>query len=199
MIKFVFDLDGTVTSEETLPIIASHFGIEKDIQKLTHETVSGNIPFVEGFIKRVHLMANYPVDEINELLEKTPLYKRIWEFINNNREQCIIATGNLDCWVDGLCRKVGCESRTSKAIVEDNSVKKIDEILRKEKVIKELQEQGATVVMIGEGNNDFEAMRQADISIACGLTHQPAVSVLGITDYVVYSEEALCRQLNQLL
>ena len=55
------------------------------------------------------------------------------------------------------------------------------------------------MVVIGEGNNDLEAMRTADISIASGLTHQPANSVLGIADYVIYEEEALCRQLNQLL
>lgn len=29
--------------------------------------------------------------------------------------------------------------------------------------------------------------------------HKPAKSILSITDYPVFSEEALCRQLNQLL
>jgi choline kinase len=41
-------------------------------------------------------------------------------------------------------------------------------------------------------------MRDADISIACGLIHAPAKSVLSITDYSVYSEDALCRLLNQI-
>lgn len=33
--KFLFDLDGTVTSKETLPIIAEHFGVQDQIAELT--------------------------------------------------------------------------------------------------------------------------------------------------------------------
>lgn len=50
--KFLFDLDGTVTSKETLPIIAEHFGVQDQIAELTHHTVQGNVPFVESFIRR---------------------------------------------------------------------------------------------------------------------------------------------------
>ena len=59
--------------------------------------------------------------------------------------------------------------------------------------------EGEKVVFIGDGNNDVEAMRLADVSIASGLTHMPAKSVLSVADYVVFNEEGLCRQLNQLL
>ena len=52
--------------------------------------------------------------------------------------------------------------------------------------------------MIGDGNNDMEAMRIADVSIACGLVHYPARSILTIVDYVVFSEQSLLRLLNQL-
>ena len=45
--KFLFDLDGTVTSAETLPIIAEHFECKEEIAELTKRTVHGNIPFVE--------------------------------------------------------------------------------------------------------------------------------------------------------
>ena len=41
-------------------------------------------------------------------------------------------------------------------------------------------------------------MRHANISIATGLTHNPAQSLLAICDYVVFNEHALCRQLKQL-
>lgn len=199
MLRIIFDLDGTITSAETLPVIAKHFGIENDINKLTEQTVAGNVPFVESFIKRVHMMSNLPVDEIDNLLENITLYSRIEQFIDNNIEKCMIATGNLDCWVNKLCKKIGCKSYTSKAKVEENHVIRLTNILKKEAVVKEYQNRGDTVVFIGEGNNDLEAMRQADISLACGLTHKPANAVLGIVDYVVYEEETLCRQLNQLL
>lgn len=59
--------------------------------------------------------------------------------------------------------------------------------------------EGFEVVYVGDGNNDLEAMRLADVAIANGITHDPANSILGVADYAVYTEEALCRQLNQLL
>ena len=57
--KFLFDLDGTVTSKETLPIIAEHFGVQDQIAELTHHTVQGNVPFVESFIRRVNILGRF--------------------------------------------------------------------------------------------------------------------------------------------
>lgn len=199
MTKFIFDLDGTVTSQETLPLISNHFGISKEIEKLTEETIQGNVPFVESFIKRVHILGKLPVDEVSILLEKTSLYPKVVSFINKNKDNCLIATGNLDCWVEKLTKKIGCISYTSNAIVENNHVAKITQILKKESVVEYYKNLGEKIVFIGDGNNDMEAMRNADISIACGLTHNPAKSILTLTNYLVFNEETLCRQLNQLL
>ena len=98
-----------------------------------------------------------------------------------------------------LGERIGCKAYYSEAIVEDNRVKKIKSILRKEQVVDQYKAVGETVVFIGDGNNDLEAMRHADISIATGLTHKPARSLYSIADYIIFNETALCRQLNQLL
>lgn len=63
-IKFIFDLDGTVTSEEMLPLIAKHFHVEEEIVDLSRETTQGNMPFVESFIRRVFILGRLPVDEV---------------------------------------------------------------------------------------------------------------------------------------
>ncbi len=198
-IKFVFDLDGTITSEETLPLIAGHFKVEEEIEKLTQETVQGNIPFVESFIRRVFILGKLPVDQVADLLETTKLYGQLVSFIQQHVENCAIATGNLECWSAKLLNKIGCESFCSDAVVEDNHVVKLTKILRKEQVVEQYQQQGYTVVFIGDGNNDLEAMRVADIAIAVGMTHYPSKSILPITNYLIFNEEALCRQLSQLL
>jgi len=198
-IKFIFDLDGTVTAEETLPVIAHHFNIEAEIDEITRETVQGNIPFVESFIRRVGILGQLPVSEIAELLANVRLYPHLFEFIRQHAENCVIATGNLECWVEKLIRKIGCTAFCSDAIVENNKVVKLTKILRKEVVVNDLQKQGFSVVYIGDGNNDMEAMRSANIAIAAGLTHSPSKSLIPITDYLIFNEKALCRQLNQLL
>lgn len=199
MTKFIFDLDGTVTKQETLPIISKYFGIEAEIDKLTEETVKGNIPFIESFIRRVYILGQLPINEVSDLLETVDIYQKVGSFILQHKENCIIATGNLECWVDKLAKKVGCCCYCSDGIIEDNKVVKLTRILRKENLVERFKSEGEKVVFIGDGNNDVEAMRLADIPIASGLTHMPAKGVLSIADYLVFSEEALCRQLNQLL
>ena len=197
MIKFIFDLDGTITSQETLPLIARHFGIEEEIEELTRETINGNIPFAESFSKRVRILGALPVAEVSGLLSTVPIYPAVMEFIQSNSDNCIIATGNLLCWVDKLVQRIGCDCYSSDAIIENGKVAKLTKIVQKEHVVEKYQKMGAKVVFVGDGDNDAEAMRIADVSIASGLTHYPAGSVLAVSDHLVFTEEALCRQLNQ--
>ena len=140
MTKFIFDLDGTVTKQETLPLISKHFKIEEEIDKLTKETIQGNIPFVESFIKRVFILGKLPIDEISTLLEKVELYPKLIEFISQNKENCIIATGNLECWIDKLVKKIGCKCYCSEGIIENNRVVKLTKILRKESILDEKED-----------------------------------------------------------
>ncbi len=198
-IKFIFDLDGTITSEETLPLMAKHFNVQEEIEQLTRETIQGDIPFVESFIRRVFILGKLPVDEVATLLENVNMYPELVDFIREHKEQCVVATGNLLCWSEKLLARLGCEAYCSDAIVENNKVVKLTKILRKEMVVEKYQEEGYKVVYIGDGNNDMEAMRVADVAIAVGMTHSPSKSILPITNYLIFNEKALCRQLNQLL
>lgn len=196
--KFLFDLDGTVTSKETLPVIANHFDCHEEIAELTKRTVAGNVPFIESFIRRVNILGKYSVKETSDLLAQVPLYPELKLFIDSHRSDCIIVTGNLTCWCEGLFHKIGCQCYGSEALQDGDRVVKLKSILRKEDIVDRYKALGETVVFIGDGNNDLEAMRHANISIATGLTHNPAQSLLSICDYVVFNEHALCRQLKQL-
>jgi HAD superfamily phosphoserine phosphatase-like hydrolase len=196
--KFLFDLDGTVTMQETLPIISEHFGCTEQIAELTARTVAGNIPFIESFIHRVNILGRYSVKETNDRLRHVPLYPEIAEFIDNHKEDCIIVTGNLTCWCEDLFKKIGCKCYGSEAELEGDNIVKIKSILRKEQIVDHYRALGETVVFIGDGNNDLEAMRHANISIAAGLTHSPAQSLLSVCDYAIFNENALVRQLCQL-
>lgn len=196
--KFLFDLDGTVTSAETLPIIANHFDCVEQIAELTARTIQGNVPFVESFIRRVNILGGFSVRKTAELLSKVPLYPQIAQFIKEHSEDCVIVTGNLTCWCEGLFKNIGCQCYGSEAECEDDHVVKLRTILRKEQIVDQYRALGETVVFIGDGNNDLEAMRHANISIATGLTHNPAQSLMSICDYVIFDENALVRQMRQL-
>ena len=171
---------------------------ESEIDKLTQETISGNIPFIESFIRRVNILSRLSVSEINQLLKNVTLSKKVTQFIDENKDECAIVTGNFGAWIEKLMNRIGCKYFSSDGLIEDNQVIKLTHVLKKEEVVKQYKAEGKTVVFIGDGNNDAEAMREADISIACGLVHYPAKSVLMVADYAVFDDEALYRLLNQI-
>ncbi len=195
----MFDLDATLTKCESLPRIAEHFGLAQAMEELTAQTVAGHIPFEESFRQRVDMLATLPVDGVAQFLAGMPLFIQVVNFIKQNSAQCCIVTGNLSCYVELLCRKIPCVLYASTAIVENNKVQGVREILHKAAVVKAYQAQGRTCVFVGDGHNDVEAMQQADVAVGCALVHVPPLSVLAVADYIVHSEEELCGILGTFL
>lgn len=196
--KFIFDLDGTLTNCETLPIIAKKFSVESKIEELTSQTIKGQIPFMESFIKRVEILGYLDVSKVSQTLANIPLNKNILQFINENLESCVIATGNYSGWIADLTNQIKCTVRSSEGEVDSKGKVRLTKILKKEDIVREYQAMGEFVVFIGDGNNDAEAMRIADVSIACGLVHPPAHTVMQVADYAVFSHHAMLRLINQI-
>ena len=196
--KYLFDLDGTLTCQETLPVIATHFNCVEEIAELTRKTVRGDIPFPDSLTSRVNILGKYPVSETSSLLARIPVYPEIRQFIDSHRSDCIVVTGNLNCWCEGLFEILGCLCFGSEAETADDKVTGIQSILCKEDIVDRYRALGHKVVFIGDGDNDAEAMRHADVGIAAGLTNPPAPSLLTICDYVAYDEHTLRRLLESL-
>ena len=56
---FCFDLDGVVTSQELLPLIAEELGYYEEIKALTDATIKGIIPFESSFRLRCRIPVSY--------------------------------------------------------------------------------------------------------------------------------------------
>ncbi len=199
MIKFIFDLDGTLTMEETLPLMAQHFGLTKDIAKITQQTIRGLIPFEQSLHNRLSILGHLPVDEVAKLLAKVPLYAKIHTFILQNPEHCLIATGNIDVWLAELTPRLGCKVHSSRASVANNTITKLLSILDKKTLVQYWQTQGYTVVFMGDGDNDVQAMLCADVAIATSMTHVIAPHVQAAATHMVTTEEDAYILLCQLL
>ena len=196
--KFIFDLDGTLTLCETLPEIARAFHMEDRINALTSQTIRGEVPFMEGFIRRVNLLQHLDVEAVACVLEKVEVNESLVDFIAQNTADCVVATGNFEGWIERLCKKIPCETVSSQGEVDAYGRVRLTKILKKEVLVKAYQARGEKVVFIGDGNNDAEAMRLADVSIACGIVHKPAPSVMQVADYAVFDTAALLRLLQQI-
>lgn len=196
--KFIFTLDEVVSATRIVPLIAENMGNKEEISDIVSQLLSGNVPFIEGFIRCVNMLGKYSVHDISEIISNIPLHGEVVRFIQTHTEDCVIVTGHLMCWCEKLLKKVGCRSYGSEAECADDRVYRIQSILYKEQIVEQYKALGETVVFIGGSNDDAEAMNHADIGIATGLVCEPAQSLLSVCDYVIYDEHALCRQLCQL-
>jgi|WetSurMetagenome_2_1015567.scaffolds.fasta_scaffold00092_13 phosphoserine phosphatase len=199
MTIIIFGLDGIITARGILPLIGGYFNVEKELDILTEETLQGNVPFTESLIKRMFILGKLPITEISQLLAKAVLHEQVINFIQEHKDNCVIATGNPACWVEKLLNNIGCAYYASTGAVIDDKFIKIEKILKKESVVQRYQNAENKVVFIGNGNSDMEAMRVADRAVASGLIRYPSKSILPFSDYLIFNETALCRLLNQLL
>ncbi|MBP7967763.1 HAD family phosphatase [Candidatus Woesebacteria bacterium] len=192
---FAFDLDGTVTKHEVLPIIAKELGIEEEMALLTRRTMDGEIPFEHSFTMRVDMLKAIPISDVQHIVAQVPLSERIVAFIQEHTDRCHIVTGNLNVWIKLLTEKIGCNVLSSDADFENDTLKGIKKILRKKDIHTHVT---APVVAIGDGNNDVEMLMHAPVSIAYGGVHAPAPTLLEVSHYAIYDEKTLCDMLKRL-
>lgn len=196
---FCFDLDGTVTKQEILPLISKKVGLHEEINLLTDITLKGLIPFETSFKLRVRLLSSIAISVVKEVVNEVVLDDNIAKFIKQNNENCFIVTGNLDVWVNELIiEKLGCKSFSSIAKSEGDTLHGIDSILNKGKAIESIKNKYENIVAIGDSMNDCSMFEKANVKIAYGGIHNPVNTLIKLSDYVVYNSKSLVELLENI-
>lgn len=196
---FCFDLDGTITTQEILPAIASELGLSEEMALLTSLTMRGLIPFESSLRLRCSILRQVPVSRVREIVADIPLNPQIEAFIHEKRDCCAVVTGNLDVWVRDILDRLGCTSFTSHAVAPDGRLESISSVLNKDQAVRAFRVQRFDrVVAIGDGFNDLAMFEAADIGIAYGGVHPPVPDIVQLSKYVVFQGTSLCRLLNTL-
>lgn len=197
---FCFDLDGTLTRQEILPLIARDIDLYQEFEALTLATINGVIPFVNSFKLRCRILAEVPISRVKSIVSQVKLYEEVVRFVSDNKENCFIATGNLDVWIEEIAQKIGCTIYSSTAKYTGDKLEGIEKILDKAEAVDDIRTKGFDrVVAIGDGMGDVTMFQQSDISIAYGATHSPNQTLLEVSNFVTFNENALCRTLSTLL
>lgn len=196
---FLFDLDSTVTKQEILPTIAEEIGKKDEMRELTEKTMMGDLPFQESFKSRVELLNQIPVTKVAELVSGISVNDAIVKFLNENKENSFIVTSNLDVWIEKLMDRIGMKGRyyCSHAEVVDDRIVRIKKILAKDSV-QDMLTSKARIVAIGDGSNDYDMLRKADVGISFGGVREIAPALLDISDYSVYDENKLYELLTAI-
>lgn len=195
---FCFDLDGTITTTEILPCVASELGVSDEIATLTRATMDGHIDFESSFRLRCVVLGQVPPERVDAIVAHVPLNEAILSFIQAHRENAFIVTGNLDIWIRTIAERCGCEAFSSQATYEGSQLR-LQKVLCKADAVAALRQRGFDeIVAIGDGANDVPMLSAADIAIAYGGVHPPAASARAAAHYIVHEGDALCRLLKAL-
>lgn len=192
---YLFDLDGTLIASELLPAIGAELGLYDEINELTVATMAGDIPFDQSFRYRVELLESVPEHRVAEIILSQPMHNDLMDWVLANKDVCWIVTGNLDCWVNPWLEKYGLRGYSSLAKRENGKLV-VSSILHKASVLSDFEDY--ITCFVGDGANDAEIMRNADIAIACSLIHPASSMLLEVADFVVMKETTLCRILSRL-
>lgn len=195
---YCFDLDGTITDAEILPLIATETDLEDEITALTKSTIEGSIPFDTSFRLRCRLLGEVPVSRVREITSTVPLNADIVRFIQQRQEDCVVVTGNLDLWVEPILDRLGCRAFTSTALSEDDVLWGVTDTLYKADAIEALQDDDTLIVAVGDGMNDVSMFEAADVAVAFGGVHPPAEAAIDAADFVAMNGAGLCQLLTSL-
>lgn len=194
---FCFDLDGTVTTTEILPCIASELDIAEEMAVLTQATMDGLIDFRASFRLRVRLLATIAPGRVRDIVAQVPLDPHISDFIRR-RTDCFVVSGNLAQWISPITEQLDCGSFASQAGYGEGGLQ-LEHILDKGAALDCLRQQGfERIVAVGDGMNDCAMFDRADIAIAYGGVHAPVAGLTARADYLVNNGRKLCQLLQML-
>ena len=194
---YLFDLDGTVTKDELLPLIARGADLQEEMTLLTELTLQGTLKFTQSFKLRVALLSTVELSVVHAALAAVRVDGNIARFLRERPDDSFIVTGNLDIWIRPLVEQLGVNLYSSTGTLEGGRVR-LRHILNKGDAATELRSRYDRIVAVGDSFNDVPMFENADVGIAYAGTHAPVAALVKISHFVVKESASLCRLLETL-
>jgi HAD superfamily phosphoserine phosphatase-like hydrolase len=195
---FLFDLDGTLSTQEIIPCLSSELGIRNEMATLTRATLEGMIPFEDSFRLRCLILSKIQLSVVHKIIMSIPLDHYMVDFIKLNQDRCFVVTGNLNIWVQPIIDMLGCGFFSSEGIYQDDSLV-LNKVLYKSEAVKAIRAEGfSKVVSVGDSHNDVPMFIESDVAIAFGGVHSPIRKAIEVADFVVHEGRALCQLLSSM-
>lgn len=175
----VFDMDSTLIQSEIIDEFAREMGVYEKVAKVTHEAMTGRVPFTEALKKRVALLRGLRSSQIDAVFERTRLTPGATELIGVLKDlgyRIALISGGFSCIADRLKAQLGIHYAYANQLILQEGVctgevcSPIIDSQRKADLLELIAQQEGIhldqVIAVGDGANDIPMLEKAGLGIA---------------------------------
>ena len=174
---FLFDVDSTLINEEVIDLIGAKANLSSEISAITEQAMLGQIDFNMALTKRVELLSGLAVEILAEVRSEITLTNGAAELISGLRnagdEVAVISGGFIEV-IAPLMKTLNIDYFKANSLEIHNEkltgrvTGEIVNRMVKANYLNELKEQlnPKLTIAIGDGANDIDMVKAADIGIA---------------------------------
>lgn len=200
------DFDYTITTKDTLDLLAKHFNKQNETAKLDRLFWEGKLPGLQGLISRINILGGLTRQDINETLNNEEFLRdgarELFDYFMNNNITSIIASGNILPVLENANLKLGADYLVcSKPKMVNDAVESISEedysgdgfkINDTVEILKDLGIPSNSVIAIGDSPADKSLFEFAEVSFAVDPKN-------GIEKYTTYTIGNSLKEIIQIL
>ena len=174
---FLFDVDSTLINEEVIDLIGAKANLSSEISAITELAMLGQIDFNMALTKRVELLSGLAVEILAEVRSEITLTNGAAELISglrNSGDEVAVISGGFVEVIAPLMKTLNIDYFKANSFEIHNEkltgrvTGEIVNRLVKANYLNELKEQlnPKLTIAIGDGANDIDMVKAADIGIA---------------------------------
>lgn len=180
MIKLcVFDFDSTLMDGETITILSSAMGKDKEVGDITSRAMAGELDFYESLVKRVKLIEGLELSKALEIASNLPFItgaKDIISYLKSKNIKTVVFSGGFHIATDAAQQKLGFDLNFANELHHKNGILTGNvggEMMfgdSKGKMLARLKGflglSSDEVVCVGDGANDISMFKESSTGIA---------------------------------
>ena len=176
----VSDMDSTLISIETIDEVARQVGLSNEVSFITEEAMQGQLDFSESFKKRLSILKGVGTESFNEVyknkMKLSPGASELVKFLKSIKIKTALVSGGINFFAEKVTDVLGIDTYRANDVEIKNEVltgKVLGAVVdakAKANYIEELCNyygiSPKQVIAIGDGANDLEMMKLAELSVA---------------------------------